>query len=156
MNKTAKFVAIIFALVIVVLLAILIFVNPPRKNAPAANVVSGMPNYPTSPDGHVTVQDPVQGQTVASPVVVTGFVIGGEWFFEGGFSVQIIDADGTILGAGRAVAKQGEWTSTGTVPFSARILFSAPHSASGTVVFSKDHPSGSTHNDASFSVPVRF
>jgi hypothetical protein len=42
------------------------------------------------------------------------------------------------------------------VPFTAIVNFTAPQDATGTVVFSKDNPSGASENDLSLSVPVRF
>jgi hypothetical protein len=156
MNKIAKFIAIALAAVIVILLGVLIFVNPQQKGNLATDSATMMPNYPTSPDGHVRVGDPIPGQIVTSPGTISGWVTGGGWFFEATFPVKVVDADGTVLGAGRAEAKQGEWTSTGTVLFMGTISFSTPHSATGTVVFLKDNPSGAPYNDESFSVPVRF
>jgi hypothetical protein len=153
MNKLVKYIAVIFAIIIVILLGILIFVKSPR--APLSGSVPEAPSYPTSPDGHVEIADPVPGQTMISPKAVSGWVTGGEWFFEGTFPVKVVDADGTVLGQGQAQA-QGDWMSTGTVAFTGTISFSAPHFETGTIVFSKDNPSGLPQNDESFSVPVRF
>ena len=149
--KTLKYVAIIFGIVIVALLCALIFVPAPDKGNGVLEK-----NYTTSPDGHVQITNPTEGEEIVSPVVVSGSVTGGGWFFEGTFPMKVIDANGTVLGSGQAEAAQGEWMSTGTVLFSGIIPFLAPHSATGTVVFSKDNPSGLPQNSGSFSVPVRF
>jgi hypothetical protein len=154
MNKLVKFIAIFLAVIIFVLLGILFFVNPPQK-ATTTISTSAIPGYSTSPDGHVRVFDPVPGQRIISPEAVSGSVTGGGWFFEATFPVKILDADGTILGQGQARA-QNDWTSTGTVLSTGVIPFLAPHSATGTIVFSKDNPSGLPQNGESFSVPVKF
>lgn len=156
MNKVAKYTAIILGVIIFVLLGILAFVNPPQKGNVVSGSVAEVPNYPTSPDGHVKIADPAPNQTIISPKAVSGWVTGGGWFFEGSFPIKVVDADGSILGTGFASAKQGEWTSTGTVLFMGTISFRASHSATGSIVFSKDNPSGLSQNDESLSVPIRF
>ncbi len=157
MNKIAKYIAIAFAVIIVVLLGILAFVNSPRKGSNVGKVVNA-PIYAVSPDGHVKVFSPLPGQTIISPFTTQGNVTGGRWFFEGTFPVKVVDADGTVLSADQKAeqAEPGTWTSTGTVPFAGSISFSAPHSATGTIVFSRDNPSGLPQNDESFAIPVRF
>lgn len=149
-TKTLKCIAIVLGVVILALLCALIFVPAPNKSGALKE------NYTTSPDGHVQVRNPAAGEAITSPVVVSGSVTGGGWFFEGTFLIRVIDADGTVLGGDQAKAAQGAWTSTGTVLFSGIIPFSAPHSKAGTVVFSKDNPSGLPQNNESFSVPVQF
>ncbi|MGB7957361.1 MAG: Gmad2 immunoglobulin-like domain-containing protein [Minisyncoccia bacterium] len=154
MNKLIKFIAIFFAIIIFVLLGILAFVNPPQKTATTVSTPA-TPGYPTSPNGHVQIFNPVPGQTIISPETVSGSVTGGGWFFEATFSVRVVDADGTVLGEGQAQA-QSDWTSTGTVLFMGAIPFSVSHSATGTIVFSKDNPSGLPQDEESFSVPIKF
>ncbi len=154
MNKLAKYIAVTFAAIIVILLGILIFVNPPQRGT-TSGLVPAAPRYPTSPDGHVEIFDPIPGQTIISPETVSGSVAGGGWFFEATFPVEIVDGDGTILGQGQARA-QSDWESTGTVLFTGSIPFSGPRSTTGTIVFSKDNPSGDSEKGESFGVPVRF
>jgi hypothetical protein len=108
-----------------------------------------------SADGHLGVTAPQPGALVTSPVTVIGTVVGGGWFFEATFPVKVLDGDGMVIGDGAAQA-QADWTSTGTVPFTAIIQFSAPRGATGTVVLSKDNPSGAQQKDQSLSIPVRF
>lgn len=154
MNKLIKLIAIFLAVIIFVLLGILFFVNPPQKGTTTTSTPTAS-GYPTSPDGHVQVFDPVPGQTIISPKAISGSVTGGGWFFEATFPVKIVDADGTVLGEGQARA-QSDWMSTGTVLFTGVIPFSAPRSVTGTIVFLKDNPSGLPQNEESFSVPIRF
>lgn len=150
MNKIVKFIAVAFAVIIIILLGVLIFVKPAEKPGTGPE-----PGAFVSPNGHLVVYEPNQTEVIGSPVTIMGHVTGGGWFFEATFPVEIVDGDGTVLGQGQAQA-QSDWTTTGTVPFSGTISFSAPHSATGTVVFSKDNPSGLPQNNESFSVSVRF
>lgn len=152
MIKNIKYVVVVLGVIILVLLAVLIFVSRPKKTG----TVSGPTASFMSPDGHVTVINPAPGATISSPINLSGSVTGGGWFFEGTFPVAIVDADGTVLGKGWVEAPPGEWASTGTVLFGGDITFASPHSAAGTILFSKDNPSGLPQNGESFSVPVRF
>ena len=152
-----KTLAIVFAVIIIVLLGVLFFYNPAKApQLPPDNVGGAKILQPTmSADGHVGVTAPQAGALIASPATVIGAVTGGGWFFEGSFPIKIVDGDGAVIGRGVAQA-QADWTSTSSVPFTAIINFTAPHSATGTVVLSKDNPSGLAKNDASMSIPVRF
>lgn len=152
-----KVLAIVFAVIIIVLLGVLFFYNPAKApQLPPDNVGGAKILQPiVSADGHLSVTSLVAGQIVTSPVTVVGTVTGGRWFFEATFPAKVLDSDGTVLGTGTAEA-QADWTSTGTVPFTAIIQFSAPHGATGTVVLSKDNPSGAPQNDLSLSIPVKF
>jgi hypothetical protein len=146
--KYLKIIVIVFAVIIVVLLGVLIFVKPvqgPTVNAGPA----------TSPDGRVVVTAPLANAVVSSPLAVAGTVTGGGWFFEAVFPVKVLDGDGSVLGQGQAQA-QSDWMTTGTVPFAASIVFTAPKYATGTILFAKDNPSGLPQNAAEFQLPVRF
>ena len=154
-----KIIVIALGVTILVLFGILLFVPAPqRAMAPTSNASStgtGVPQTVMSPDGHVAVSAPLAGESVVSPFTVVGTVTGDGWFFEASFPVKVVDADGTVLGGGQARATE-DWMTTSTVPFTANITFAKPHSATGTIVFSKDNPSGLPQNAESFSVPVRF
>ncbi len=152
-----KTLAIVFAVIIIILLGVLFFYNPakapqlPPDNAGGAKILQ-----PTvSADGHLGVTAPQPGALVTSPLTVTGTVTGGGWFFEASFPVKVLDGNGTIIGTGLAEA-QADWMSTSSVPFTAIVQFSAPRYATGTVVLSKDNPSGMPQNDMSLNIPVRF
>ena len=114
-----------------------------------------MPAPSISSDGHLEVDLPYANDAIASPVAIEGKVTGGGWFFEATFPIKVINASGTVIGRGTAQALSG-WMSTGTVPFSASIAFTAPHTATGTIVFSSDNPSGLPQNQKTLIVPVRF
>ena len=140
MNRTIKIIAIVLGVIIVILIGVLIFVHPAKG--------------PTITQG-LQISLPQANAIVTSPAAIEGTVTGGGWFFEASFPIKILDSDGTVLGQGTAQALS-DWMSTGTVPFSASIPFTTPHDATGTIVFSKDNPSGAPENDMSFSIPISF
>lgn len=102
----------------------------------------------------IRVVAPVAGQGITSPVTVTGEAV-GTWYFEASFPVQVLDGNGNVIGQGPAQAK-GEWMTTEFVPFEAAISFTKPATATGTVRFMRDNPSGLPENDARVDVPVTF
>ncbi len=176
LDRIAKIIAIGLGVIIIVLLAVLIFVNPPRADhggaaaAPGAGSGAGggaaqggqdgagapVATTPAlSADRRLEVDAPRAGALVVSPLVVAGTVTGGGWFFEASFPVKVLDAQGNILGQGVARAST-DWMSAGAVPWSASIAFEAPNSATGTVVFMKDNPSGAPENAGELRLPVRF
>jgi Immunoglobulin-like domain of bacterial spore germination len=156
--KITKIIAIVLGIVVVVLLGVLIFV-PTAKGPATSSMPSGQsapsPGATVSADGHLRIDLPDANDVISSPVAIEGTVTGGGWFFEGSFPIKVLDADGAIIGQGTAQALS-DWISTGTVPFSASITFTAPHYASGTILFENDNPSGAPQNARSLSVPVRF
>lgn len=102
----------------------------------------------------IKVSTPATNALVASPLVVSGEAR-GNWYFEASFPIRLYDASGVELVAVPAQA-QGEWMTTEFVPFSATLNFNKPATATGTLVFEKDNPSGLPENDDQISIPVRF
>jgi hypothetical protein len=80
-----------------------------------------------------------------------GGKIKGNWFFEGQLPVKLLDGKGNLVSKGTAVTKQmtEDWVS-----FDAS--FPNTGTRSGTLIFSKDNPSGLPQNDKSVSVPFSF
>jgi hypothetical protein len=155
-----KYLVIGLGVVIVLILGILAFVPAAHgPTAPATHTTSTAetdnPEPATSLDGNVRVSAPNAEDLVTSPARVAGNVTGGGWFFENTFPVKVLDGDGKVLGQGQAQALT-DWESTGTVPFAAVIPFAAPRFAAGSIVLSRDNPSGLPQNGQSFSIPVRF
>ncbi len=163
MKKTA----IILAVIIIVLLGVLIFVPakapevPPAGSAPAATSTAISTSTATttppivSSDGQVTVTAPRANDMISSPVTITGSVTGGGWFFEAVFPVTVVDANRIVLGKGQARA-QSDWTTTGTVPFVAKVTFVAPPTKTGFIVLESANPSGIEENLKSLSMPITF
>lgn len=151
-NQSLKALTIAFAVIIVALVGVLAFV--PAAKGPTTKTPS-VPAAMVSSDGKLTVEVPRSNDIIVSPAEFSGTVTGGGWFFEAVFPVKVLDGDGTMLGAGQARAAS-DWMTTGTVPWTASIVFSAPKHATGTVVFAKDNPSGMPEKDLTLSIPVRF
>ncbi|MBI5134195.1 MAG: hypothetical protein HZA81_02300 [Candidatus Taylorbacteria bacterium] len=102
----------------------------------------------------IEITSPKEGDLVASPVFVAGRAR-GPWYFEASFPVQVIGADGKVLGEAPAQA-QGEWMTEEFVPFSASVAFDPGANSSGVIRFKKDNPSGLPENDAMVEIPVSF
>lgn len=92
--------------------------------------------------------------TFVSPMTVTGTARGG-WYFEESFPVELRDANGLLLASSIAQA-QGDWMTTNYVPFTTTLTFGMPTTATGTLIFKKDNPSGEPANDNQLVIPVQF
>jgi hypothetical protein len=149
--KAVKIISILFAAIIVVLLGLLAFVQPVKS--PAGDTIAS--STVVSSDGHLAVTLPHAHDLATSPLAIEGTVTGGGWFFEASFPIKVVDAFGKVLGTGTANALSS-WMSTGTVPFAASIVFTTPHSATGTLLLQNDNPSGLPENQKSLSIPIRF
>lgn len=110
--------------------------------------VSGLPAKETS------LTKPASGDLIFSPLEVEGSMPGG-WFFEAVAGVEILDANGKILGTAQAQA-QTDWMTTGTVNFKSTVPFVYPSTATGSLVLNNDNPSGLPENSRSESYPVIF
>jgi len=105
----------------------------------------------------ISVTAPLPGETVGSPIMVRGEAR-GYWFFEGDAPVVVTNWDGLIIGEGYITA-HGDWMNEDLVPFTGAIAYTLPadsYSASGTVIFQRDNPSGRPENDAAYEVPVQL
>jgi hypothetical protein len=86
-------------------------------------------------------------------VLELGGRIEGSWFFEGRLPVKLFDDKGNLISEGTAVAR-GEWMTDEKVPFD--VSFPNTNLRSGTLLFSKDNPSGLPQNEQSVSIPFSF
>lgn len=102
----------------------------------------------------IRVTAPLPNAIVTSPLRVTGEAT-GLWYFEASFPVRVLDANGQELGV-VPVQAIGDWMTEDFVPFNTEISFSAPTTATGTVVFEKDNPSGLSEHADELRIPVRF
>ncbi len=170
--KTLKIIIVILGIIAVVLLLVLALVPsvksptvPPggaesSSSATAPGAVSPPGAAATvqpsvSADGRLAVAMPRAGEAISSPVAVEGTITGGGWFFEASIPVSVLDAKGRVIGQGTARALS-DWMSTGSVPFAASISFTAPDTATGTILFKNDNPSGLSANDRLFVLPITF
>lgn len=133
---------------------------PPPSSQPSSTppVVDGTPPPPEEPeeplDNLIRITSPLPNATVQSPLTVTGQAR-GTWYFEASFPVRVLDGNGKELAVVPAQA-QGEWMTEEFVPFRATLTFTAPTTATGTVVFQKDNPSGLPQFEDERRIPVRF
>lgn len=111
------------------------------------------PSTPTQSLG-IRITSPTSNQVVSSPLVVKGSA-NGTWYFEGSFPVRLLDARKNVIATG-IVQSQGVWATTTLTPFSLTLTFPAPPTATGTLVFEKDNPSGLPQHAGQLSIPVRF
>ncbi len=102
----------------------------------------------------IQVAAPVPGALVSSPVSFSGKAR-GPWYFEGSFPVTVRASDGSAIGSGIAEAK-GEWMTLEFVPFTGAVSFTKTPTATGTLVFHKENPSGDPALDLSYTIPVSF
>jgi len=102
----------------------------------------------------IRVTVPSLGARVTSPIVFSGSAR-GTWYFEASFPVIVLDATGKEIGHSIAKAK-GDWMTPEFVPFEGTVTLESTPTATGTMVFKKDNPSGDSALDLSYSVPVAF
>ncbi len=152
-----KILVAVLGLIIVGLLAVLFFYNP-AKAPPGGPEGPAVPVTIATGDGTLAVSPSSlqPNMVVTSPLPLEGVVRGGGWFFEGTFPIEIVDANGTIIGSTTARA-EGDWMTTDTVAWTALLPFAPPaYSTSGLVLFKNDNPSGGTSTVRLLQVPVRF
>jgi hypothetical protein len=103
---------------------------------------------------NLKIISPKLDERLKSPFIVSGEARG--WYFEGSFPVELQDANGVTLANGVAQA-QGDWMSAGFVPFIATLEFNNyPRTGRGTLILTKDNPSGMPQYDERVSIPVKF
>lgn len=102
----------------------------------------------------IVIDKPAIGNTISSPLSVSGKARGG-WYFEASAPVNVIDSTGKVLGQGFVTA-EGEWMTSEFVPFSGIIRFTPGTATSGAVVFMNDNPSGDAIRAKYLAIPVLF
>ncbi len=116
--------------------------------------VSKLEKVNASKEDLIWLATPLPNQAIESGVVINGQAR-GNWYFEASFPVKLLDANGKVLTQVPAQA-QGEWMTTNYVPFSVKLTFSKPTTATGTLVLEKDNPSGLPENANEVRIPVTF
>ncbi len=163
MNKHTQSVAVIIGLTlsILILAFLLVWVNHRTKLKILDNAQTPLPSLVDKQEkvtdidsrNDITVDNLIPGQEIKTPIIITGTVV-GNWFFEGSFPVFMKDASGNQIGVGLATSSE-DWMTTNTIPFSVT-LSTINYQGQGSIVFTKDNPSGEAQFDASYVVPVVF
>ena len=151
MNNTK----ILQAIVLVLAVVLVFFVLKNKPNAPVTeqnNTEQPTPQPVAAPN--VIVDTPAPMSLVTSPLVVKGRAK-GSWYFEANIPVTLKDGNGNILSQ-KGFHSIGDWMTTNYVEFADSLPFVTPQTQYGTLVISKDNPSGDPANDEDFPVPVRF
>lgn len=119
------------------------------------NPSAAMPSKPCSPNNpRVIINQPKSGQSVASPLEISGQAR-GTWFFEGSFPVKLLDKDRRQI-AVVSVQAQGEWMTENWVEFGGTLSFVNSEAQDGWLVFQKDNPSGLAELDEQVEIPVKI
>lgn len=108
----------------------------------------------TSISEGISVEKPLPGKDVASPLQVAGKAR-GYWFFEANAPIEILDKDYNKLGESYIEAK-GDWMTEDFVEFTGTISFEAPDDERGYLVFKRANPSSLKEHDREFRIPVLF
>lgn len=146
-SKEGKIAALIIGLLVIGIATYIGWTAPTTPEGYA--VPSADPTHPL-----IRVTNPKPNAVIISPLVVSGEAR-GYWFFEASFPVRLLDGTGKEI-AIKPVQAQGEWMTEDFVPFEGSLEFVAPLSATGTIVFQKDNPSGLPEHDDEFRIPIRF
>ncbi len=81
---------------------------------------------------------PSAGARVTSPISVEGSAP-NDWYFEGQFRAQLINAQGAVLAQSPALP-QSDWQKRGLVPFIADLVFDVDADTPATLVLQEDMP----------------
>jgi len=101
----------------------------------------------------IEVYMPLDWEVVRSPLKISGKAH-GSWYFEGQFSIRLVDPNGKILGKSIVDAKD-DWMNDAMVPFESEIEFKPPLPSKGFLVFLRDDSSG-IKAPVEYRVPVLF
>jgi hypothetical protein len=112
-------------------------------------------NPPPTKSQKIIVTSPRAHQVIHSPLTVAGKARGA-WFFEGTFPVKLLDGHGQEVTTWVPVHAKNDWMTDAWVPFEATLEFNQPATATGTLLFQNDNPSGLPENQEEFRLPVRF
>lgn len=125
----------------------------PTTPCPSANVNLSNENINAPTEVNIKVETPRPNELISSPYEITGQA--RTWYFEGSFSIKLLDANGQEIALAIAQA-QSDWMTSEFVPFKATLEFLVDKDQDGTLVFIKDNPSGLPEYDEEFSLPVNL
>ncbi len=125
--------------------------STPNSNSSSTSQASVLP---AAISDLITVNEPLPGEKIASPLTISGKAR-GTWYFEASAPVELRDASGTVIGHG-TIRAQGDWMTTEYVPFTVTLTFTAPATHTGTLVLKNDNPSGDPAKQKELDIPVEF
>jgi len=154
MNSTRIFQ--VTALIVVGILALFVIKKQPKYQPPTQQNNTQQQYQTPSPQSQpdVIVDTPQPLSMVTSPLTVKGRAM-NTWFFEANLPVTLKDTNGNVL-AQKGFHATTDWMTPGYVEFNDTLTFATPATQYGTLIISKDNPSGLPQNDASFAVSVKF
>lgn len=124
----------------------------PTNHSPAPTTANR--NFNSVKGESIQINDWPSDNTITNPYTITGKVP-GSWSNEGTFVIEGI-YEGDIGIPGGTATLQGDWKTTGMVPFTATLDF-GPHFKAGsklTILLRKANPSGAPQNDDSLAIDV--
>lgn len=110
---------------------------------------------PPAASRKIIVTSPRAHEVIHSPLTVEGKARGA-WFFEATLPVKLLDGNGQAITSWVQAHAQADWMTDAFVPFEATLEFNQPATATGTLLFQNDNPSGLPENQEEFRLPVRF
>ncbi|MDQ3008738.1 MAG: Gmad2 immunoglobulin-like domain-containing protein [bacterium] len=127
-----------------------------RVTSPQPTPEAPMSSVTPSPSAvSIFLTSPLNGETISSPLRITGQAR-GNWFFEATFPVVLTNWNGLIIAEGYAEA-QGEWMTEELVPFVATLEFVTPdYGERGSLILQKANPSGLPENDDALEITIEF
>lgn len=128
--------------------------SPTPAQTPTTQPSTTTTTYTSGKGVKITIYSPSSNATVASPLAVIGEVP-GNWSSEAQFPVKLVDKNGNTV-AQTTGHVLGDWMTDQPVPFSAQLTYSSKPTGAGTLVLTKDNPSGQQANQDSVSIPITF
>ena len=110
------------------------------------------PTYINASADMIKITNPYPGAVTGKTFTVTGEAR-GTWYFEGSFTIELLDKNSKRLAIAVAQA-EGEWMTENFVPFKAEIKVPENYIGPATLILNKDNPSDMREHDASVSFPI--
>lgn len=124
-------------------------------NSSDSDVVTPEIYYTNASEDDIIVSFPLPGDTIISPLTVSGKAR-GTWFFEASAPVVIVNWDGLIIGEGY-IQTTSDWMTEDFVDFTGKITFTNPtYKNNGAIIIKNDNPSGLSENDKAVEIPIYF
>ena len=138
----------------VLVIGFLIWLGVSHKNTEVQEPVLETPEitYINASSDMIVPELPFPGAVTGKEFSVIG-TARGNWYFEASFPIEVLDQDGNTLVQSYATA-QGEWMTTGFVPFKGEVKIPETYIGPATLVLHKDNASGEPDKDASISFPI--